>query len=270
MITQEQVSAYREHGYLVVPDLLGASELEALRVAVAAVESAASALLQANDRFQLEAELFDGRFVANAVADPILDHPNFFQILSLPYVLDVVEGLLGTPNVKLHHTKLFMKYPGSPWSIHWHQDFSYLLHCNFDLLAVMFMLDGSDDENGGLEVLPGSHREGPIEVTSPEGGWMIDLAPWAAGRQVESLPVPPGGASFHHCCLVHSSRPNRSTRPRRAFIVQYSAADNHPIAGRTNYAGYGTILRGNDPRRVRCVEGEWRIPPTRIRRRHHQ
>ncbi len=270
MITREQVNRYSEHGYLVVPNLLGASELEKLRVAVAAVEQAASALDATNDRFQLEAEPCDGRKVANAVADPILDHPGFFEVLSLPHVLDVVAGLLGTPNVKLHHTKLFMKYPGSPWSIHWHQDFSYLLHCNFDLLAVMFMLDGSDDENGGLKVVPGSHREGPIEVTNPEAGWMIDLAPWAAGRLVESLTVPPGGASIHHCCLVHSSAPNRSTRPRRAFIVEYSAADNYPIAGRTDYAGYGTMLRGLDPRRARCIAGDWRIPPARSRSRHRQ
>jgi ectoine hydroxylase-related dioxygenase (phytanoyl-CoA dioxygenase family) len=118
-------------------------------------------------------------------------------------------------------------------------------------------------------VIPGSHKRGPLEPTIKEG-WMLDLATHAEERAAESVEVPAGGASIHHCCLLHSSLPNRSSRPRRAFIVQYAAGDNFPIAGRTDYAGYGTFLRGSNPWRVRSVGGHWHMSPPRRRDRQHQ
>jgi len=35
------------------------------------------------------------------------------------------------------------------------------------------------------------------------------------------MPVEPGGATFHHCRLVHSSGPNRSGHVRRAYANEF-------------------------------------------------
>ena len=45
-------------------------------------------------------------------------------------------------------------------TVEWHQDFPYLPHTNFDVLAVMILLDDATPENGCMRVVPGSHKRG--------------------------------------------------------------------------------------------------------------
>ena len=76
-------------------------------------------------------------------------------------VLDAVEDLIG-PSIQLHNSNMHLKLPEHGGEVDWHQDFPYLPHTNFDLLNTMIMLDDSTPENGCLNVIPGSHRWGPL------------------------------------------------------------------------------------------------------------
>jgi ectoine hydroxylase-related dioxygenase (phytanoyl-CoA dioxygenase family) len=262
MLTAAQVESYREHGYLVVPDVLRPAELRELQDATRSLEEEAAGLTASDHRFQLEPEKANGRALIYRVLDPILLHPVFERTMQLPRALDLVEDLLGTADIKLHHTKMFTKYPEKGSAVHWHQDFAYFPHTNFDLFAVMFMLDDATEENGCLQVVSGSHMEGPIGHghADPNSAAVLDVGEQVRDRPKLALRVPAGGVSVHHCCLLHGSGPNLSSQPRRAFIVQYVAGDNLQLGGRTDHAGWGRFLRGADPHRVRLVAGTWRLP----------
>jgi hypothetical protein len=78
-----------------------------------------------------------------------------------------VADLIG-PNVKLHHTKINSKLPRTPTKVDWHQDFPFTPHSNDDLVTALLMVDDVTDDNGPLEVLPGSHK-GPIESLWHDG-----------------------------------------------------------------------------------------------------
>jgi phytanoyl-CoA hydroxylase len=262
MLTAAQVASYHEKGYLVVPEVLRPNELQELREATRWLEEEAAGLAASDHRFQLEPETADGRALIYRVLDPILLHPVFERMMQLPRALDLVEELLGTANIKLHHTKMFTKYPEKGSTVHWHQDFAYFPHTNFDLFAVMFMLDDATEENGCLQVIPGSHREGPVGHghADPKSAAVLDVGDRVRDRPKVAVTVPAGGVSVHHCCTLHGSGPNRSSRPRRAFIAQYVAGDNLQLGGRTDHAGWGRFLRGADPHRARLVAGTWHLP----------
>ena len=68
-----------------------------------------------------------------------------------------VSELIG-PNVKFHHSKINSKLPGSRTEAKWHQDFLFTPHSNDDVITALLMLDDVTQENGPLEVVPGTHR----------------------------------------------------------------------------------------------------------------
>jgi ectoine hydroxylase-related dioxygenase (phytanoyl-CoA dioxygenase family) len=255
------VEFFRRHGYVVVESLLAPNELRMLRAAYDELEQQAQSLTADTTHFQMSEPTAEGRRFINRISDPVAVHPAFHSALTLPRIGEVASTLLGTPNVKVHHTKVFVKPPYSEWCVEWHQDFSYFVHTNFDLLAIGIVLDDAGDDNGALRVIPGSHRSGPL--VAPGSSWRLDLAAHVEGLEWTAPQLRAGDAVVHHCCTIHASGPNRTARPRRTFILQLAAGDNHQIAGRRDYAEFGTFVCGSDPRQVRLMAGQFPLPPPR-------
>src|SRR5438093_1184646 len=201
MTAAEQRAFYEEQGYLVFPELLDATELGALRAALAEVLAEAEGLTESTEKFSVT-RAADGRAFVRRIFNPIAQHRVFRELVSNPKILDVVENLIG-PNIQLHHTKLNLKPPSSPEArFEWHQDYPFFPHTNFDLLAVMIYLDDSTEENGCLTIIPGSHRDGPrAHRFAKDGAFSSRLEDT---RVVEdparwlSVPVPAGGMELHH------------------------------------------------------------------------
>ena len=124
-----------------------------------------------------------------------------------------------------------------------HQD-SWYLTAEPDTLVLAFLaLDDMDQENGCLEVIPGSHREGlatrlvlgdagfvPLGRGRGFGGaaGLVPAKPPSVERGLPSAPRPErarrleveqGTLILAHGRTWHGSGPNRSERPRRALIV---------------------------------------------------
>jgi len=124
-----------------------------------------------------------------------------------------------------------MKSP-SVWSVvEWHQDLAYLPHTNDGLGTALVYLDDATRTDGCLRVLPRHHAH-CFDHASPDGRFagMIteDLKSGQFGKAI-SLEAPAGSVIFMHCITSHSSRANRSDKPRRTLILGYRAADAFPI-----------------------------------------
>lgn len=93
-------------------------------------------------------------------------------------------------------------------------------------LSTIVAVDAFSAENGGTEVVPGSHRWSDAQLgrsfdilgeTSPE----LERADAALARQAQPVAMPAGGCVVFAGTLLHRGGRNRSDRPRCAFSHQY-------------------------------------------------
>jgi ectoine hydroxylase-related dioxygenase (phytanoyl-CoA dioxygenase family) len=90
-----------------------------------------------------------------------------------------------------------------------------------------------DAENGGLAVVPGSHR---VELVCPEPADLSESftdaeVPVPAGLRKVQTRMRAGDVLFFHGSVVHGSRPNTSTaRFRRSLIFHYIPEASSEIA----------------------------------------
>jgi phytanoyl-CoA hydroxylase len=169
-------------------------------------------------------------------SDPLRRHPRLFQLhlrdrASRAFLLDdrlrrMFTVLLGREPVAAVQTMVYFKPPGSRGQA-LHQDQRYLRVSPGTCVAAWMALDPCDDENGCLQVVPGSHRLGvlcPIPSDS-ERSFTGETVPVPEGMQVSSIHMKPGDVLFFHGGLVHGSEPNTSARYRRIIVGHYATAD---------------------------------------------
>ena len=103
-LTPAQVADYARHGFLTALDVLTPGEADAARAAVEALADANGGKLD---------------FVAQKAAH--LHYPFANKLVRHPRVLDVAQDLLGTDDLLVWGAHLFVKDPGSPAYVSWHQ-----------------------------------------------------------------------------------------------------------------------------------------------------
>ena len=195
---------YEENGYLLVRGVFDAGEVEEMRDAIARIlESVEGTAADRNHRWSgvdetLQLKGFHDLQYHDAVFTRMVAHPGLVAVLT---------DLIG-PNVQLHHSKMLVKPPeqGAPFPMH--QDQPYFPHERHSLVAASVHLDDTDEENGCLHVIPGSHRLGPLEATGD--AHIVDY-PLESGVP---CPAGVGDVLFFNYLTVHGSGINRSSRTR--------------------------------------------------------
>jgi ectoine hydroxylase-related dioxygenase (phytanoyl-CoA dioxygenase family) len=94
-------------------------------------------------------------------------------------------------------------------------------------MSVWVPLQDSDEDNGCLWVIPGSHAWGLQPYEQRQGGYCNKglIAPDDFDfSQAVPVPARAGDVLLFSALLWHSSQGNRSDRMRRAFIVSYQEA----------------------------------------------
>lgn len=160
------------------------------------------------------------------LAGPVVDDPVWLAAVSDERLLDVAEALLG-PEIALFSSCWVVKPPGAGRPASWHQDGGDWPLEPLDAATLSVALDDAGPSNGGLRVIPGSHRDGLLPHHRDDSRLESELFPvWidvldAAGAVDVRLRA--GDVSAHHPLLVHGSGPNHSQRPRRALVIRYRA-----------------------------------------------
>ena len=225
MISDEQIERYRDEGYLVVPDLLTPEEVEDF------LRNEASAL-------------------PPGWRDGLRSHalnPQRMRLASHPKVTAVVRALLGgAPQIV--QTMLLDKPPSGGQGIALHQDSYYIRNEPNTLMACWLALTDTDAENGGLCVVPGSHKRGlvgshPNRDTVEHVAWEVEhTLRDREGREwthrlyaaevddldlnaLKKLTVPAGGGVFFTGLTIHGSFSNRTPHRRRAAFATHYVKD---------------------------------------------
>jgi ectoine hydroxylase-related dioxygenase (phytanoyl-CoA dioxygenase family) len=241
MISQQQQQRYDDQGYLVMPGLFSADEVQFLiqhYMAMRARESAAD-----------NTTLNDTATLGESQSDPLLTWPRLMQMHrrdehSLRWLLDArlnecLTGLLGGEPYAVQ-TMLYFKPAGARGQA-LHQDQYYLRVQPGTCMAAWLALDRCDAENGCLRVVPGSHTW-PLLCTEPADtsvSFTDVTVPLPPDAEVAPVIMEPGDVLFFNGQLVHGSFPNTSAdRFRRSLIGHYIIGDARAV-----YRWYHPALR---------------------------
>ncbi|MBI1779597.1 MAG: phytanoyl-CoA dioxygenase family protein [Proteobacteria bacterium] len=258
MLTQRDIQKYRRQGYIVVPNVLSAEEVDALRGATDEVIAGAAKVTQHNEVYDLEDGHTPERPRVRRIKTPHQWHPTYTSMVKHPGIVACLVALWG-PNVRFDLSKLNMKSPGFGSPVEWHQDWAFYPHTNDDLAAVGIMIDDVGMDNGPMLVIPGSHK-GPICDHHVNGHFVGGIDPIRANidfKKAQPCIGKAGSITIHHVRTVHGSAPNTSTRPRRFLLHQYRSADAWPlIHPPSNFDIYRSLLVAGEetlePRMERC------------------
>ena len=269
VLTQDQKDQFWRDGVLTVPNAVSPEQLAALQAEFAGwVEESKShteSYGEAPDgrpRFDLEDGHTAEKPALRRVSAPCDVSEACLDAMQNSAVTDMIAELIG-PNVKHHHNKINSKLPGAATEVKWHQDFPFTPHSNSDVITALLMVDEVTDENGPLEVVPGTHK-GDIHPIWHDGvftGAMDDET--ASDMQAKSVRCtgPAGSVCLMHTKLAHGSAPNLSDSSRTLLIMVYSAADAYPLS-RNPVPNHheGLIVRGEDTGMIRTEAYSVAIP----------
>jgi ectoine hydroxylase-related dioxygenase (phytanoyl-CoA dioxygenase family) len=157
-------------------------------------------------------------------------------------VTELVTAVLGA-EARPVRAILFNKQPGANWGVGWHQDLTIAVKQRMEIagftawtvkdgvphvqppveilermLTLRLHLDATDDDNGALIVLPGTHRRGRLPETCAAPDNAIPVVCAAA----------PGDVLAFRPLLLHMSRKSARPAHRRVIQIEYAAAPLPP------------------------------------------
>jgi phytanoyl-CoA hydroxylase len=213
---------FEEDGFAVVRALFSRAEIGALCNEFAALRAAGPVPGHFEPRAADAGEDADPLYVY-----PRVMHPHRISELSLRFLLDtrlraILETLLGE-EVLAAQSMFYFKPPGARGQA-LHQDNFYLRVEPGTCVAAWIACDVIDRDNGGLEMVPGTHL---MDLFCPEEAdrqlsFAREYVPPPPGLTPVPVEMEPGDVLFFNGSLVHGSQPNRSAdRFRRSFIGHY-------------------------------------------------
>ncbi len=247
-LTQEQFNSYQKQGFLVVPEYFSQLEVENMKGELPAL------FAEDSPRRVLEK---DGDTV-RAVHGSHTTNQLFKRLTRHPKLVSPTRQILGS-QVYVYQFKINAKaaFSGDVWQ--WHQDFIFWRKQDGLLtpriMNAMILLDDMNEFNGALFVIPGSHKEGMIDLTSPQlqeinnnltgekkQEWLLSFTAnlkyslpqeivqeLALKYGMYAIKAPAGSVVFFDSNIAHASPNNISPFSRSIVIVTYNSVENIPV-----------------------------------------
>jgi len=225
VIADDLIAAYNKDGYVLIKGMLNPEETSLLSRAAR------------EDRVLDQRSFGKGDGEGGTIRLSLWNHPTdtiYGMIARSESIVGSAEKLLGD-EVYHYHSKMIMKDAkvGGAWA--WHQDYGYWYQNGVlfpDLTSAYIAVDRATKENGGLQVIRGSHKLGRIEhtQTGDQAGADQDRVDEVLKRlDLVYVEMEPGDTLFFHANLLHRSDQNHSDHPRWSMICCYNAKSNDPF-----------------------------------------
>ena len=202
----------RREGYTIIPDFLSPQVLQAVR------EGLKPYLGNHQGRNNFEG------YKTERVYTLVARAPVFEDIACDARVLALLDQFL-QPGYLLTASQAICIHPGeTPQPVHSDDSFYLIPRPRPAIsLSTIVAVDAFTAENGGTEIIPGSHAWDDAQVAGQYGGERSMDAPenpqWL--RQLRPVEMPAGACLLFLGTLLHRGGANRSTAPRLAFSNQY-------------------------------------------------
>jgi ectoine hydroxylase-related dioxygenase (phytanoyl-CoA dioxygenase family) len=209
--TDSLLAHYHEQGFVILRDVLGASEIDALRAALQPYLD-----LGFRGRNDFEGER------TQRVYSLVGRGPVFERTVEHPTVLELVDALLH-PGYLLTASQAICIHPGeTPQPVHYDDAF-YTLPRPRPAVSVstIWALDDFTALNGGTEVIAGSHSWDGEQVANTYVANPDTPLDEALCAQLSPVEMSAGSLVLFAGTLLHRGGANRSAATRRAFSHQY-------------------------------------------------
>ena len=226
-LTDAQMKQFQEEGWLFLPELFSAEEIEVLREESAAV-------LSSN-----RPEIWREKSGAPRTAFAAHTYNDAFALLGRhPRLIEPVEQVFGE-KLYMHQYKINAKakFDGDVWQ--WHQDYGTWLRDDGmpepRAMNIAVFLDEVYPYNGALMLVPRSQQHGNLDAGHDLGTtsyplWTLDnptVEKLVAEGGIVAPTGKPGGVMMFHGNLVHGSAGNITPFSRRIVYLTLNAVSNH-------------------------------------------
>jgi len=168
---------------------------------------------------------------------PRMIHMHRWDEISLRFLLDsrlnrCMPELLGREPIAVQ-TMLYFKPPGARGQA-LHQDQAYLRVQPGTCVAAWLALDDCDEENGCMQLVPGSHKIPMLctQAADPQESVSDLTVPVPSGMKPVPAIMKAGDVLFFNGFVIHGSFRNSSARRfRRSLIGHYLMGDTTHVAG---------------------------------------
>jgi phytanoyl-CoA hydroxylase len=229
-VTAQQIAAYQENGFVVLPDLLDATELDTWRQVIERATAARTT------RLPLQGENYEESFHEGGYSESDEYYNNVFtQKINLWMTDDDVRGLVlsewlgqvatelaGVDGMRIWLDQALVKERwGNPTAFH--IDVPFWGFTSPNALTIWIALGDSTLTNGALGYIPGSHKlqEYTNSQVAPDLGAIFAIYPQLADIDPVFCPVKAGSAVVHNGLTVHGAGANMTPHRRFAMTVAY-------------------------------------------------
>jgi len=231
-LTKNQEASYWRDGYVLIEDAVPADVLEKLQAVTLNLIDESRTVTEHNDIYDLDKNHSKTTPRLNRIKTPHAVHPVYRDYMRSNALLELIQPLLG-PDIRMNNSKLNTKAAQGGAPVEWHQDWAFYPHTNDNLLAVGVMLSDIGEEDGPLQMIPGSHKE-PVLSHFNNGVFCGAINPDDDAARLSdavSITGKAGSLSLHHVRTTHGSAPNHGTNPRLLLLYELAAAHAWPIGG---------------------------------------
>jgi hypothetical protein len=234
-VTTAQKQPLQESGFSIIDNVFSEEEVAAIIETINNIDTSGPAFRKTNDLFAIR------RFVKEV--------PGISQFIFTSRLRTIIDQLFG-PDYFLVKSIYFDKPEQSNWFVAYHQDLTISVDQKkqvegFDqwtvkndqfavqppltllenIFTIRIHLDDTDENNGALKIVPGSHHKG---IYRPE---TID---WSIEKE-EVCKVPRGGIMIMQPLLLHASNRTVNNNKRRVIHLEFS---NQLLPGGLQWAEY--------------------------------
>ncbi|MBN3895888.1 MAG: phytanoyl-CoA dioxygenase family protein [Nostoc sp. NOS(2021)] len=248
-LTEEQLVIYKKQGFLLLSEYFSRTEVEKMKAELSALstENSPKKILEKDGK---TVRSLHGLHTKNDVFNCLTRHP---------FIVEPAMQIVGN-EVYIYQFKVNLKaaFTGDIWK--WHQDYIYWRKedgmSRPQVVNAMCLLDDMNEFNGPLFVIPGSHKEEMIDVTthnpkvattnsnssSDSDAWISSFSAnlkYSLSQELVTdlvskygitlIKAAAGSVLFFDSNIVHASSNNISPFGRSTVIITYNSIENIPL-----------------------------------------
>ena len=239
-LSDEQVKDFRELGFVNIGPIFNQRDIESIQSEYDRLVTMDSQTLGNDD---------EGRFPYRAMLN--FRSGKLKAITQDKNLLDGMVQLLGA-DVRFWWDQGINKSPGAGSYIDWHQDNGYANGVTPEYITCWLALDDSSPENGGLYVIPESHKAGPRDHEW-QGVHAVVSEQFVEAEKAQPLNAKAGDMLLFSSYLLHQTVGNTSKdKQRRAWVMQYCRGDHANETTGEVYDNRPWVVKGGE-----YVENPW-------------
>jgi phytanoyl-CoA hydroxylase len=238
-LSEDQIKTFRQDGYLVLRNWVSPATCEAML----AVTQAHLSLALAPVEYEADVGYPGAPHSLDAVGGKTIRrlrgayqrHPCFQQWAQDTNLVARLTQLFGDQICLslAHHNCIMTKHPQFGTATGWHRDIRYWSFTRPDLISVWLALSEENEANGGLKIIPGSHRMNIAPAQLDALDFLRTDVPENQPLVAQGMPLVlhQGDVVFFHSGLFHAAGRNLSSQMKSSVVFVYHGKTNQPVPG---------------------------------------